>query len=54
MAYQMYRSTTLGDALQKTLDELIQVQSSLICCLLCIMFLAFRKDRLPHSWLCES
>uniref|UniRef100_A0A914XQ23 Transcription initiation factor IIA subunit 2 n=1 Tax=Plectus sambesii TaxID=2011161 RepID=A0A914XQ23_9BILA len=24
MAYQMYRSTTLGDALQKTLDELIQ------------------------------
>jgi len=24
MAYQLYRSTTLGDALQKTLDELIQ------------------------------
>jgi transcription initiation factor TFIIA small subunit len=28
MAYQMYRSTTLGDALQKTLDEFIQVPFS--------------------------
>lgn len=25
MAYQMYRSTTLGNALQQTLDEMIQV-----------------------------
>lgn len=27
MAYQLYRNTTLGNTLQETLDELIQVST---------------------------
>ncbi len=30
MAYQLYRNTTLGNTLQETLDELIQVITILI------------------------
>jgi len=28
MAYQLYRNTTLGNSLQESLDELIQVRTS--------------------------
>ena len=28
MAYQLYRNTTLGNSLQESLDELIQVTAS--------------------------
>lgn len=33
MSYQLYRNTTLGNSLQESLDELIQVNSQLTCSL---------------------
>lgn len=41
MAYQLYRNTTLGNSLQESLDELIQVISAPVAALLVTMLLRY-------------
>ncbi|NXH19180.1 T2AG factor, partial [Bucco capensis] len=55
MAYQLYRNTTLGNSLQESLDELIQLYFLLFLgCILSKMSLVFLKGSLNTYRFCDN